>query len=334
MANGLIPEARLSLLFQNPKVVFTRLAYTEINALMLTNRVLLDDSAYLTNEQQQRLFLSNIQVLDSTVTDSGTEETYTYLNTFQAVDKLVSHSIQALSITKTNITAAWPLYQVIFKNSLNDILIKSGENLDVVADSLTLNREAFIQKMAVLSFLLIIGSLILILLACLTLKVLYDKEVNTLFHFSKLSNESIQKLASQVEKFKNMISEEKDFQEISLECVKQSSRKVMSLGTNEKLRNEKHNKSIRTTSISLRYTKSLGSIILIFLYMIVTTAVKYCWLVDALSVLYSDIEQLKFSRYLQQETTLALNAFAEAILTNGTSTILGVHSDVFFPDSD
>jgi len=138
LENNKFTAAELGSIFA-PPFVYIDLALGWVGDLINSNQNLMNSIDTTSSDIRDDYFESDIRIYDYYF-DSA-DQTYTVLNSFASTNRVAEKAMEALALQNTDIPQSLEMFEQIYRNSLNDLLIKNQKIASELSESVSREEE-------------------------------------------------------------------------------------------------------------------------------------------------------------------------------------------------
>ena len=315
-------------LYDQPVSYFVTLIRADLSELSDINAELVSATADLQEEYREDLFLANVRIYESDYGDA--EQIYYEMNNFQATNEIVEAGLKVVELAESDPDKALEYAQFIFRNSLNDLLLRSIEISTLFVTSLERQNNDILDQF----FLAFTAGLVLcaavIAYSVLVIGAQYQTEKRNMYIFTRLSQHRIKGYQTDLVRFKRVLQDNQDGEESinldtlphgkSLNSTKQGgfdAKDVKKLRMGSHIQQPSNHQGIFNKY--LVHVMKMVTLILVIMGMLV---LHYQIEINGLDDIHSKLNQLYFTDSLRSTLNRALYTSQELLIMNTTTLIL------------
>jgi len=296
---------------------------TILASLSVSNADLVQNTDSLSDANRNVLFEADVKIYDNYFDDS--DQTYTSLSNFEGTNRIIESGLEAIALQSTSITESLAKFPFIYRNSLNDLLVKNEDISDIFSASLESQRQRITD--VVTQYLIITLTVLTVLLVafCVVIWKQYSLEKSYMHAIIKLNNKRIQDLLNCIQAFIKVIETEKPYDQVYNESFTLNKIKSKDGTTLNKFgANREHNKTPTYMGMTLKYfiyNATLFAFIMILAGLVIWNTLQNK---TSLSFFESTQAQVYFFDHLRSRSYLAQVTSIELLNTQGLATVENV----------
>jgi len=290
---------------------FDRLKYMlqgAINGIAHANHAIRISTSSLSSKD---LYFNNVRIYDNYFDNS--DQTSVVITNFQATEVIIN----ALDKIVTETAPSKDLYDFVYRNSLNDLLLTSQETANLYFKSL---KDLYNQdkEMEIARFVVSIGvstGIFFILTAVILVQ--YRNEVRSMEAFIRLRSIEVAAVQKRLENLQSIIQDELYWDEAldPLACTIKNTLVKDQGGPNNKSKEANYKKVTRKYRLHILKT-FLGLVVLVTMY-----AQAFAQGLSVNQSLYNKLEQINYSKWMMGEIYISFTTLVELIATNDVAQI-------------
>jgi len=283
----------------------------EANKQLLTNAGQFDD------EINNLLFTKDIPLYYTYFNEYP--QSFTQETSFGAVDRIYSAMIQVRSYEGTDAEPIKETAQFVFRNSLNDVIVKNQAISAIISGSLKGQRNKISRSVEYYCITMIVIEFVIFVVLAFYLWKQYVKETKNLSAFCRVNNQKVNEVLKNCISFKEMVEEQKSFSAGISSLAGGNSHKKGK--TEEEPAKREANKSPEHTGLRRKYYIYSG-IYFVFVSALIGLGVLGAYMTSGLLTAFKkEQDQIYFIDYMRTRIVLSLQAARELLATNNTAMI-------------
>ena len=306
--------------------IFAQTAVSTLKSLAQTNQNLLTSTNSLDQENRAVLFRTDVAVYDTYFGE--TPEVVNYFNTFHSIDKLVEYGLRVSTVMMTDMNLAMTQFDFIFRNSVNDLLVKNEEISEIFLQSLNDQRDLVTS---IVNIYLIISIVVLFLASILLIFIIgkqYEREKTNLIALIKLNTRKMKDTLDHIKRFKRATENEKSFEgkygsEV-LDYVKKSSKNNGMLTHAKK----EHMKVPNLSGIRLKYVFLIARLVIFIAIIMGLVAMNSLIGSESISFFEGKQSQIFFTDRMTARIFVAQTASQEFLTMNDTVQVQNMKTSI------
>jgi len=297
--------------------IYQNLAQQSLTNLTQMNQKLLLNGNELSEEISSLLWEKDIPIYYTYFGESS--QTYVEENTFGGIDRIITAAATVINSNGTNLARMKDPAQFVFRNSLNDILVKSQWISETIINFLNSQRSKISTR--VVEYFIIEFVLMIVLLGVFILALWkqYNKEAKNLSALCRVDNQKIDDTLRGFVRFKEMIEDQKSMSNTIHQIMEMNNANAKN--KNEQQMTREATKNPNRKGLQRNYYIFIV-IFLVFLFALIgliTVGVNIT--TTLLDRFKSEQEQIYFLDYLRTRTALSRQAARELVATNNTGKV-------------
>ena len=283
---------------------------SSVSQLSEINRNLIKSTSSLDKAGRRQLYQTDVKVFDTDYDD--TVQSYLLLNNFAAIDLVVERTLSICIQSYISVPSVWREYHWIFRNSMNDLLIKDEEVALIFFNSIEIQKDQILSTVTlnlVITFSLL-GVLAMTL--CIAIIYLYQEEKRNMVAITKINTND---LYIQINEFRRMLECGKLFEDENFTQRLEHSKILTKRGGDKKIEKRESLYNFNYQTIKNKYFFYMGKICLFMAVIIGITSYSYLTVKDSITNLTLNQNQLYYINWMRIRTGLSI-VLAQELLAN------------------
>jgi len=284
-----------------------------LSGLTEANQNLLLNSKYFDVEISSLLFTKDIPIYYTYFDESP--QSYIEETSFGAVERIVTAITMVLNYEGTTAEAIQDVAHFVFRNCLNDVLVKNQKISGTIIGMLNSRRDKIGNDVTCYFIGMVVLNVIILVIFIFSLWKQYVKETTNLTAFCKISNQKVNEVLNECLEFKEIIEEQKS---LNVDVMISTGLTQRKQNPDDQAKREV-NKTPNHKGLRRKYYIYAG-IFSVFLVLIVGLIVIGATLTgNLLDAFKKEQEQIYFVDYMRTRIALLLQASRELLATNNTA---------------
>ena len=286
---------------------------TEMNQKLLLNGNLLNE------EISSLLFRKDIPIYYTYFGESP--QSYIEENTFGGIDRIITAGVTVVNYNGTNLARIKDPAQFVFRNSLDDILVKSQGISDTITSFLNDQRDQITKRVTEY---FIIELVLMILLLCVFVLALwkqYKKEAKNLSALCRVSTQKIDDMLREFTKFKEIIEDQKSMSSTVHQIMEMNNVKTEQHNQQQQQFTREATKDPHHRGFHRNYYIFIASYFIFLAALVGLVSIGVTLTTELLESFKSEQVQIYLLDYMRTRAALSRQAARELTATNNTGKI-------------
>jgi len=292
--------------------VYRTLAMKNLVNLTETNQDLLLNAKLFDAKVSDLLFAKDIPIYYTYFDESP--QVYEDQTSFIAVDQIITSIMSVIRYNGTDPDGIIETAHFVFRNALNDLLVKNQAVSDTIIGFLNEQRESIHQYITHAFVIELVVVFIVLMVFIVALWRQHKKEANKLTAFCRIYGRKVEKILQGFVEFKEMIEDQKS---LSSELTKLSNKESQTRIIEGPAKREAL-KKLNHKGLHRKYYVYVGIFVVLLVILAAFMIVSAVQTFSLLNAFKDEQEQIYFVDYMRVRIQLIVNTARELLITNNT----------------